>query len=554
MSKLVPVYLALVGDADTFDPAAHARRDLLPVKLELTQREGELALATLEVKNPRAQLSTLDGRRIIISTSGRVLFDGVLQSVPRGAVGETLTLEAVAQPADRAVLDAQLASLGEALKQAPGWDPLFVPDGAEDDIAELLAGYQLVLAYSRIAGVPSLCDPVGGSSTLAVKPLVGSVEIDATAGVPRTIGFNLTASWTQLGSQDFEVGPYDLEISGGDALMESWPRKGASIGDGFLVTDASARKKSEIMKVTNEDEVARDELDPAFLDEEKSVRSLTVDRIGVSAGLSYRFEVSRTETAEIAMTLGVQPAAPAAADETEDVTLRDLTETDDVPAWRSGKDYTEDDQVIDGGNVYSARRDHRSGDERLASDWSLVGPAKYLTSRRISSFFGSARGSAALAHAAARIRARAVLAARAYTVSFEARMPKPWLVTHDMTVSLASAELPGCYAEGRLVEYSISWDGGKKSFAGTIACSVGTGAADTSAITVDPGSPPYAGGRVAVRRKNCGGEQLSAFNAGNSIPAASVEIETIPVAATELEHEVAVTSTGLVGLKKQVSL
>ncbi|MFC3088532.1 hypothetical protein [Tabrizicola soli] len=559
-------YLAIVGDTEAWNPAVHQRHDLGPFDVTFNHRESELATARITVTNPQASLSSLDGRRVLISTKGRLLFDGILTGVPRGLVDQKLTLEAVSRPADPAVLDAQLAVLAEGAKVAPYWDPLFIPDGRDDDWAELLAGRSEVLAHSRIQGVPSLCDALGGATNMEIQPLNGSVSYSLESNVATKYGVKLTAKWKQLAAMRFDDGGqfWNLSSMTPDGLIESFPKEGSTLSDGFTVVRSTIEKAE-----TPEDgyavvwAVTDEELDPEWTFEGTQATTLMRYEIDAHIEVEYRWEVARTETATMSVQSRAQAGVIGQSEEWEEMELRDLVERDRRAPWSPNTTYEVDDEVVDGRNAYRCRTEHISGRTRTAAEWSLLGPSSYIATRQYVSFFKSARGRAAVEHALERMKARARLAARSVRISFEAPMPaRPWLVTHDMTISLESPKLPGGFATGRLVEYSLSWANGRASFSGTIACAAGLGDIAAPTIGTAEGSTPESIGRMDVFVDNDGRAQLEWFEenvpegsvteGSLDVPETVIQIHTYPAAATSFEQAVSFPIYGAIGIPTQV--
>lgn len=551
-------YIALVSDQEIFDPAVHSRRDLVALDLEISGADFELPRLAVEIPNPRASLSGLAGRRVFISDRGNLLFDGKLALIPRGGVTNRVAIEAIARPAD---LDDQLAALAETLKSGPGWDPLFVPSGSESDLEEIMAGYSSVIAYSRLGGAPSIVDALTGSTALDLLPIDGTVDYNREPVAP-AYGIRITARWRQAGRQFIELTGAS-ELSGfstmtPDQVASNLPKVGTSIGDGFIVAVSEASTRGLFLSDPEELEyqrpVADDELDPAWIEAGSTIERSTVTPMKVDLALDHRFEVNRTETCEFEIPVALQDGASEGQAEFEEVALRDISEAATAPLWRVGRAYVAGDEVLDGNSIYTAREDHTSGTTRNQHLWSLVGEAGYVANRRSASFLSTARGQAALAHAVERIRARARVASRCVSVSFEAPMPDPWTVTEDCTVTIAHPKIPGGVVTGRLVSYTLRWSDGQRTLSGTIAACPGTGAADTVSLGDTAASPAAASGRASVTVSGRGDEQKSAFLSGSEIPETEIEITTTPAPSNDFEHAAIVSISGEIGIPHGVTL
>lgn len=553
-------FIALVGLSETFSVETHSRNDLTALSLTIRQSEGELAVASIEIPNPRTPLSALENRRVLISERKRLIFDGLVQTVPRGAVDATVSIDAVATSAD---LPSQLKALAQTQKVAPAYDALFVPQGSEDDLAEILAGTSKVVAHSRIKGTPSAVDALGGSSTVEIRPLDGSVSFDFEGKVPRRFGIELEVSWTQLVRQQFFLNSEfsDVSTMTPGEIIAAWPQKNATIGSDFRVSYSKAalasgfRASSGKKKLVREDAVSPSELDPAFIEEGKETVTAEIQPLDLALTLDYTAEVRRKETCAFSFPIAlVESAYSDEETEVETVRLRDFADFANIARWSSERQYAVGDQVLDGSEIFECITAHRSFASRTPAYWKSLGTSPYITSRRVASFFGSTRGKAALAHAAERVKARALIAARSVRVSFEAPLRKPELITHDCAVRLLGSRIPGGAVEGRLVEYTLTWAAGRRSMNGTIACCAGTGGASNAVLSPGVNRPPVASGRVDVSISGTGKEQEAAFVAGNDIPITQISISTVPVPQTDFEHTFPVIASGSIRTKSQVSV
>ncbi len=555
-------FIALASDTEEFDAETHTRDDLQAFSLSISRKQNELARASIQFKTPQDPLSELADHRVLISQDGNLLFDGTLSNAPRGSVSATLYAEAIAEPSD---LEDQVQALMEAAKISPFYDALFVPEGSEDDPVEVLAGYSSVLCYPRDGSAIFLADAMESDTVLTVMPTDDSIswDFDPPASV---YTLDLSVAWQQLINQTFsdasKVGT--IETMTPDALASSLPAVGASVGTGFTVLESSAeedldafgRSQAEVVEV--EKEISSDELDPAFVEEGVYTARASITPMNVSLRLLYTAEVNRSETCSISIPVGIQDAAIRSdtddQEEVETIALREITPITGLSAWEAYTSYEEGDEITEDGLVFEAREDHTSGSDIDYSKWTSVGETEYISSRRVSSFLRSNRGQEALAHAVERIRARARIASRCVYVSFEAPMPSPHLVTDDCDVTIVHERLPGGSITGKLIEYSLDWEDGRRTFSGKIAASVGTGGEDTAALELGEDSPSSATGRVSWSVSGTGDEQKGAFEAGQSIPETVVTAKTTPVATTEFGHEVTATISGEIAVPQGVTL
>jgi hypothetical protein len=571
-------FIALVGPTDEYTSDGYNRRDLFPAVLTISSEDSKVPEAEMLIKNEGVRPSELEGRRIFIHEQGRLLFDGVIETAPVGLIDDMYTIIARARPLDEDVLLGQLTTLGNSLKVAPYWDPLLVPQGKEDDWAEILAARPSVVVHSRVRGEPSIASAVGGASTLVVKPRKPSIRFNDPEKVKARYGVKLTAAWKQLVLQQFRK---DLRSGDGisafpklrtltpDGIVEGWPQKGTAIGDGFVVSASSCdfvrgpfNSKAPAESVPVRIALTDEELDPFI--RKNGLGTMTFDAYDIEASVTidYRWEAERSETAEFSFPVVAQSGMIAEGDDIEEITLRPLTDSTSQRPWQPNTAYDVDDEVVDGRQVYRCRIAHTSGATRTNAEWVLVGVSNYLAARQLATFFRTSRGRAALSHALERAKARATFASRAVEVQFDAGMPKPWFITHDMELILdvgpAPNKLPGGFIRGRLISYTLTWDRGTRSFSGTIASCVGApGPSNEPVLGTPTGSAISADGRVDITVQNDWDEQKAVIEGAmvetpegdNEVGSVDVletivTISTTPAAATSFEQTVNVPISG----------
>lgn len=583
-------FVAIVSETETWNPAVHQRRDLLPLTLTIAGQDFSTPTATMTVQNPNLAPSELSDKRILISDRGRLIFDGVLQSAPIGLVDDVITLLADARPPVEEDLKADMNALATPLKVSPYWEPLCVPQGQEEEWSEILAARAAVVAHSRIQGAPSVVDALTGSTVLTVKPRKGSIDYGEVEKIPGTYGVKLKAAWKELITQPTEIVIQStdsesifprLETYTWEGIVNDFPKAGETLGDGFYITGSECvldvvDPRAEMPVIVPVEEFIASfvpgeaELDPFI--QKLGTQKVKFECAAIKAKLNieYRWEAERSETAEFKFPIIAQPGFTNADENIEELSLRPLTDGTSIPSWQPNTEYGVGNEIADGRFVYRCRLGHTSGATRTGAEWVYVGETTYLAARRVSSFFRSARGAAILAHALERAKTRARFAARSMRVQFEAAMPKPWHVTEDMRIVLdagpAPNRLPGGYATGRLVEYRLSWDRGERLFSGTIACCVGTGTLSEPTLGTITGRAPGASGRVEVVVENDRAAQREALEAAQTIvegepvfnleqlPETVIRITTTPAAATSFEQTVNVPISGSLGFPLQVPI
>ena len=142
-------YFAWVYASDTFDPKIHSREDEEVVHLEILHEEGEFPVALLQIKN----LKNTSHSRLFIScetnNGTELLFDGWRRNLPLETREDLQTLELTAESPESAE---ELKRVQHSLKEGPFWEPLMVPDSAQEDLDEILDSQPLLPHWSRQGG------------------------------------------------------------------------------------------------------------------------------------------------------------------------------------------------------------------------------------------------------------------------------------------------------------------------------------------------------------------------------------------------------------------
>lgn len=536
------LYCAFVSNTATFNPAVHSREDMEVYKAELSGEEGDAAELRLEVLNTRA---AFPGRRLFFSRDGVLLFTGHVVSAI-GQVGETITVQAVGKPADAG---AAQAALCESLKVAPFYDELSLPEGARDDIAEVLSGHSKVLDWDRLTNACAAID-LFLSSTPAVEitPYQDSLGVSFTEP-PEGVNVSCVARWSQVVDNSEDLGRHvdGLTTMTAENLVQSWPKKGDQIGDGLFVLDSYLRERTDAagMPVRERHEVPRLKqagdfaLDPSVEDAEVEYEKSFVSTMEARLKVAHRFEVRRTETASFSLSLPIQADIITGPTEQLDIPIQELKPGVDLtPDWQPDTDYAVGALVEYNGSAWIAAFPHRSQDRFSTLWWRRTGlPARYDI-RRLQSFFSSPRGQEFRLHMLERAKDRLRRAGRCVRVSCDAPMPAdPNAIHTGARARIYSPALVGGSAVGKIVGYTMTWENGDENLSLEIACAPGLGEADALTIGLAPGGLVLtpALGRVDVTIENRGEDQLQKwFEVRPPIP---------PKAANEEEVEPPLFST-----------
>lgn len=241
----------------------------------ISQDEGNAASLIVQVRNPRAgPLNTGAGRKLWAwftfqcddNSDGEGLFKiyGRLIGIPQNMVGDLVTFEFRARPSNYEELKAELA---EDLKELPYYDRVFIdPNREQDDVDSVLEGYNKIWHTDRETlevTVSAEIDGEDGDITLGPSDM----EFDGLAmGIPTSpiarVTVNATFNWTQTSSGGgIDLGKYITDnwphlsgvggfpyiISSYTFGADSWPKAGASMGDGWQVTFSSTTPLADLV-------------------------------------------------------------------------------------------------------------------------------------------------------------------------------------------------------------------------------------------------------------------------------------------------------------------
>lgn len=240
-------YFAWVSEEETFDSKDHARCDLEVLKLEITQRESEVALARVIV--PEAKCPK-DKQRIFISyqkdKSADLLFAGRLVDLPFKIQNDLIQLEFSAEPDDAGQ---QLEKVVQDLKKESTWDELFSDPTGKTDEVDVLDAKPCFYCWDRVTGRLSLSDLFQGRKTIDLTQnfFTDSLKIGLADTPLSHVSVDLVAEWTQVAEGEINIFPkIAAQFAGGMVntltwkdFVDSWPKEGAKLGkSGYGVSES----------------------------------------------------------------------------------------------------------------------------------------------------------------------------------------------------------------------------------------------------------------------------------------------------------------------------
>lgn len=448
--------------ATTFIAGTHAVEDEDIFSLDISQTEGEFAVAQVSVQRPadgllnpaRKQYAWISVTKDATTTA---LFFGRVVGFPKDLTTEVVTLEFIAQfPGWEATRDA----LFSTLKVLPFWDPAFIGAGDIENPDHALEARRALYHYNRLTGAITLSDIITGSSTETVTDhLSETLAVDVIGNPARRVRVSLTADWEQriLGETTKVNTKIRREFPGGTvntftgpAMQQSWPRAGDSIGDqsGYYVVKSDIRLISPLPDaMTAESTQFKTKISEgeqnyarAIFNAAQTTRDAKLKRwwFDTTLHVGYDFRQNRSETITATITNDVQ--ALAFGSDGGEITI-DLQAED----------------IVDLGLFYP----------------------------RHSSYFLTARGKQSFHYGLALAQAALASSARAVEITFERPFFNALGTSCANAITLTDASLPGGTATGKIKSYRLSVDGnsGETSAEITLAVSVGNGDTYSSAGT-----------------------------------------------------------------------
>ena len=525
-----PFYFAWVDYGEEFNAAVHAREDENIFDFTVEQSEGDFAMLTMTVRNPRIGLLAA-GRKVWAwlswnpgDGSAVPLFLGRLVGVPDNINQELVTLVFNARPANYVTLKAALA---ETLKVRPFYDPIWINPNSLTDPDTVLETRSALWSIDRVSHQVDISDVlVGEDGTVEFGP--GEVPYDsvgiALGEAPlQSVSVDATVNWTQSsqGSFDFSV---NVETYTGSSLISDWPETGASLGSGWTVTASQARDLYAVDDVAN------------VTYSVNWTNTLPVHTTGDA--LSYRMSNSvpclRGPALETTLTSRFQTGVVMEGSQTSDpVNIPSQMESTSlyVPLWlvqasmtlqyaasRPRKEHarfalTADLQPIvtlvsdDDTDTLSITMDSQDVSLDVAHEGIPIGDV----SRR--SYLTTDRGLGSLEYLIALARANLLIRARAVEVTFACTFAKAATLSCRKNARLTDDRLPGGQAVGKIIKYSFGIDGSSGLAIGsvTMGCAIGYG----GTVDASAGDPLYVeDGYVAAGYQARAG-QIVAFPAGD---------------------------------------
>lgn len=496
-------YFAWVDPGVEFDPEVHNVMDEDVFGFQLIQEEGDFAVLSLEIKNPRIGLLN-PGRKVWCwfafddGTTITPLFHGRLTGIPDNIFDTLVTLRFTARPADYAE---QKYDLAQTLKVAPYWDPIFVSPDSWDDPDVVLESYSKLWHIDPVTHVVTTSDVLTGEDGTVEftedEHFYDALQVTMSSMPLRSVSMVATIPWIMTGQGTFELGdlivskwpsvisgqtpvPHLIDSFTLQGLISSWPKEGTRIGSGWTVRFGELTDQSFLSVPQMEIPFYYADGVPVPLPEgsiayppkitsknwggvDGAGFDTNVEQIYVPVGygrpqLSVQYDANRKMGQVVAFTLkSSMQAIMTLPDESEDLLIN-----------------------LSGNNV---------------SDL-LEGEVPIGDVRR-RGFVHSDRGQSAIQHLILIARANLVMRSRAVSISLQTDFKSGLPVTLRKGILVHDARLPGGQAAGKCTGYELTLDGSSGAALCTIkmASAIGYGGSHLA----DDGTPTYVEeGYVAV--------------------------------------------------------
>lgn len=428
--EVVRWFFAWVDDGSVpFDPVAHAVEDELVYNVEISEQQGNCAVAMLDIHNPRAGLygqgrkqwmwiSTLVRRAGVLAVEPQLF--GAIDAWPFAGDGDAITIKVVAQPDD---WEERQDDAFEPIRVQPFYDDALI--GSRDPLTEVevnLEGRPALVHTDRVTHAVEVVSVIDAPTVFNIgnrwfagtfKPTLDDRPLDGVRVV-------LTAKWRQpiRTSVVISAGGFGGYTLTPKSVESSWPKDGATLGS-FTVTQSLIATVPSVWSngyLTNHKLTAAGGLGATGTPAGAAVQRTFPQRFeyygSIVAWLEY--EIQRTETATIdVMWNGQKTNRLRRAANIQTIPLNLAMETaSGVKRWKPGpgRFYRENDIRVVDSLGYRCLADHEASDDFI-SDLNHVDPetsiadplwVRYqITSdlRSGNTYFGTARGKVSSDHA-----------------------------------------------------------------------------------------------------------------------------------------------------------
>lgn len=483
-----PVYFAWVTAAETTFTEEHLRYDEYIFSFDRILAEGKLPVLSVTMKNPGQLLTAGLGRWAWLAWDDGVtvhpLFFGRVVAIPSDLQAEIIQVQFIAKPTD---LAARKIAAAAPLKVLPNYDEIFVDAAYHGNPDVVLKGYSAAWCHDPVTHAVTAEDLLVGSAgtiTFAAGDIFyDSLKTTIGAAPLRVVTMKVTVGWTQQATGGFEIpdSPVLITYDGG-AAVNSWPKPGAAMGQGWFIDQASATDANDVANVSMLEGGFH------FEDRSKSHRNGDLIKQDVTWSQPSRAGVTVEVTSDVQNTIGDPDTGKAASTNVNVSTtyaIESLIHTELSVRYEASRERSEtltftihaDLQPVLGepDETVEAETIALSGaDVGVAIDGII--PIVDLSRR---AYFPTERGRQSRDYAACVGRARIVESSRAYGVNFDCPFAAAEPVRLNKNGALSERRVAGGAVLGKIVETRLKCDGPAGVMIGSIVlgCAVGNGTA-----------------------------------------------------------------------------
>jgi hypothetical protein len=508
-------YFAWIDASETVFGPEHQRWDESVFSFTLKQDEGDPASLTAVVRRPKNSEGNAigllgPGRKIwawfaLDTGADLVKFRGRLVGIPTSIFEELVTLEFVARPID---VVAQKAALADSLRVLPYYDDAVIEPSRRTDPDVVLEGYTKIWAYNPETHVVTVSDEITGEDGLvefdgaseAGKVLYDGLGLTLTSGPLARVDVSAEFNWTQQARGTVDLTEYLTSnwpgavngvITSYSLTAADWPKTGATLGDGWVVADATA---TDFYDFTVYSATSTGTLNVEWPDGGKSTTTSTSTSSHVYAPFGPGIESGDIPQSSVSVTYaldGDKRLYAASYSRNDSGAIAVMPAQAIQPTLIAGYDakrpYTEKVTFSLFADVQSILTDPEDGEALLINDVRSVDLSEIIGDPRRRSYISTERGNRSLEHLILLARAHLMKRARVVEISFVPKLSRMAEITLRKNVFLIEPRVGE--ALGKIISYSIALDGadGRINCEVRIGCAIGRG----GSAVASGGEPVY---------------------------------------------------------------
>jgi hypothetical protein len=502
------IYFAWVEKHEEFDFNIHEREDEKIFNLKIIQKEGGIAIAEIEVLNPKAGLLEPSRQKYCYisyrnASQNHVLFKGALIGMPIKLDRELVCLQFTARPEGHGK---KLQDFYQTLKTPPFFDDLFIDEQGRDEPVEALEARPALYYFCRKTGNIRLSGLFEGTShiDLGKEFYRDSLKVEVGQAPLCAVDVALSVQWKQQAE-----GYHDLShiiaaqfpeglvntLTGKD-LSARWWKAGERVGH-----------SSYRIQVSELEEIIPPSTGGLNLYPKSSIavwqageHPVPIENIAAKGRqvrfkrswykptlkIDWNYQQKRQETLYFTLNHLTQNLVPDNQKRRKlKLTLQNIV--GENHQWRPLHSYTSGFHVTYKNTLYTCLTPHISQTTFKPELWQKKGKSSYVQEQvGRSSFFLTDRGAQAFTHAVEIARTHLAASARAITLKITADFDKLHHITTDHTLTLQDDRLPGGAVSGKVIAYSLHADGKTGRRFVNVSLGIAIGFNQRAAVPPDP--------------------------------------------------------------------